>query len=272
MATTSGKCTLKVYGGLGNQLFQIATALTYCAEYNKELELFPCDTNRMTYYWGTLLKHFASFVRHSLPSNCPIYHEIGFSYRSIEPAESDLILNGYFQSSKYFNGSKQLGELLSWPENIKERLIAKYGTRIFDPNVVIVHARRGDYLANESNILIHGPLPVTYYQLAIEIIKNQLGTKPLFVLISDDNSFWSTAGLEFIKQENTLVFDENEVDTLYLMTKSKNFIIANSTFSWWGAYLSEAINVIAPSRWFGPRGPQDWQDIYEDSWTIIPVA
>ncbi len=269
MAANSGKCTLKVFGGLGNQLFQIATALTYCAEHNKELELFPCDVTRKTYYWDTLLKYFAPLVRHCLPSQCPTLGQIGFSYKPIEPMRFDLILDGYFQSSKYFNGSKQLSTLLSWPVDIKECLIAKYGTRIFDSNVVIVHARRGDYLVHEH---IHAPLPVTYYQLGTEIIKNQLGEKPLFVLISDDKSYWSTAGLEFLKQENTLVFDENEVNTLYLMTKSKNFIIANSTFSWWGAYLSKATKVIAPSRWFGPFGPQDWQDIYEDFWTIIPVA
>ncbi len=269
MAATSGKCILKVYGGLGNQLFQIATAIAYCAEHNKELELVPCDTNRRTYYWHSLLYHFAQLVRHSLPSHCPIWHEIGFSYKPIGAVESDLILDGYFQSSKYFNGSKQLGALLSWPSKIHEHLALKYGTRIFDPNVVIVHARRGDYLTHE---LIHAPLPVTYYQLGTEIIKNQLGEKPLFVLISDDNSYWSTPGLEFLRNENTLIFDEDEVNTLYIMTKSKNFIIANSTFSWWGAYLAQANYVIAPSRWFGPFGPQDWQDIYEDSWTIIPVA
>ncbi len=161
---------------------------------------------------------------------------------------------------------------MSWPADIKERLIAKYGPSIFDPNVVIVHARRGDYLASEWNKLVHGPLPGSYYQLGIETIKTEVTGKPLFVLISDDNSFWSSSELDFLKDEDTLIFDENDIDTLYLMTQSRNFIIANSTFSWWGAYLSPALNVIAPSRWFGPRGPQDWQDIYETSWTIIPIS
>jgi len=267
-----GKCTLKVYGGLGNQLFQIATAMSYCTEHNKELELVGCDGNRMTYYWDTLLKHFAPLVRPCLPLKCPIYHEIGFSYKPIGSMESDFILDGYFQSSKHFKGSKLLGELLTWPADIKERLLTKYGSSIFDPNVVIVHARRGDYLASEWNKLVHGPLPASYYQLGIETIKNGIEGKPLFVLISDDNSFWSSSELEFLKDENTLIFDENDIDTLYLMTQSLNFIIANSTFSWWGAYLASALNVIAPSKWFGPRGPQDWQDIYETSWTIIPVS
>ncbi len=257
---SGNKCIVKIYGGLGNQLFQIATGLAYCQETGKELVLFPCDTNRRTYYWDSLLSNFADKITHYLP-NIPIYKEIGFSYRKIPHYDGDIILDGYFQSSKYFSNDKLLNNQITWPHNKIE----------INDKTVIVHARRGDYLANEWNILIHGPLPPSYYKLAIELMKKQIPDAQ-FILISDDNTFWSGPDFDFLRQEKTKIFDGSDIDTLTLMKNCHNFIIANSTFSWWGTYLANAINVIAPSQWFGPRGPQDWQDIYEDSWTIIPIS
>lgn len=257
------KCIVKVYGGLGNQLFQIATALAYCQKTNKSLELFPCDGNRRTYYWNSLLARFADSVINEIPNSFPIYKELGFSFKEIPYFDGNIILDGYFQSSKYFKQSCSiLKDSIVWPPLIPQ----------INENVVIIHARRTDYLASEWNKLVHGPLPPSYYKLGVEIIKKQIDGPIEFILISDDNSFWSNPDFDFLKNEKVTIFNGTDIETLALMKSCKNFIIANSTFSWWGAYLADAQNVIAPSRWFGPRGPQDWQDIYEDSWTIIPIS
>lgn len=255
-----GKCILKIYGGLGNQLFQIANGLAYCEKTGKELLLIPCDTNRCTYYWNSLLAPFADKVITNISSTVPIYHEIGFSYKEIPNFNGDIILDGYFQSSKNFGGVFR--DFINWPD---------YTGPQVNEQTVIVHARRGDYLKNETNIKVHGPLPITYYKLAFDLMKIQLGEEARYILISDDNSFWSNPGFEFLRDFKTNIFNGTDIETLALMKQCNNFIIANSTFSWWGAYLAQAKNVIAPSRWFGPLGHQYWQDIYESSWTIIPV-
>jgi hypothetical protein len=258
---SNGKCIVRVYGGLGNQLFQIAAGLSYCKEFGKELVLTPCDINRRTYYWDSLLNSFATKVQEYVSYSIPIYKEIGLTYRKVPYFDNDIIIDGYFQSSKYFKDT--FYDFINWPKDLKLPEV--------NENTVIVHARRGDYVTNEWFNKVHGSLPISYYQLAIDIMNIQLEETAEYILISDDNSFWSSPGFEFLRQQKTRVFEGSDIETLTLMKKCKNFIIANSTFSWWGAYLSQAENVIAPSRWFGPRGPECWQDIYEESWTIIPV-
>ena len=84
-----------------------------------------------------------------------------------------------------------------------------------------------------------------------------------FLLISDDIPFLSN-----IPDESQIV-DLDDIQTMKLMSKYRHFIIANSTFSWWGSVFGRAKMVIAPKIWFGPKGPQDWQDIYEDNWLVI---
>lgn len=252
-------CYLKVYGGLGNQLFQISAGLAYCEETGKNLKIVPFYGQRSSFYWNNLLKSLHQYVYNdALPPNIPIYKQLEWSYKKIPQFDGDIILDGYFQSSRYFPKSTSLLNMITWSSEQQ-----------LDDNIVIVHARRGDYIDLEQ---IHGPLPVSYYELAIEIMKQQIGENAEFILISDDTSFWTSPQMKFLLNEKTQIFHGNEIETLTLMKGCKNFIIANSTFSWWGAYLAREGNVIAPSRWFGPRGPQDWQDIYEDSWTIIPVA
>jgi hypothetical protein len=66
------------------------------------------------------------------------------------------------------------------------------------------------------------------------------------------------------------MFDESEIICLYMMSCSQHFIMANSTFSWWGLFMeTKADNVIAPRQWFDPDGPQDWQDLYEEGWILM---
>ena len=153
--------------------------------------------------------------------------------------------------------------MLIFPDTIGQYISEKYGK--FDDNYVIVHARRGDYVANK---LIHNPLPDSYYESAKKHIEDVKGLKsPLYILISDDQTYWTQSHV--FKESRVLIFNESEITTLWLIMQSKHIIMANSTFSWWGAYLSSAANIIVPKDWFGIHGPQDWQDIYEDSWTKI---
>jgi hypothetical protein len=132
--------------------------------------------------------------------------------------------------------------------------------------VIVLHARRTDYLKNEEMIQIHGPLSPDYYEAALQRMKESV-IQPILLLISDDPTFWNSVHLS--AHEYYIVTHESDIHTLILMQQFHYFIIANSSFSWWGTWLADAKRIIAPAKWFGPKGPTNYEDIYEDSWERI---
>lgn len=254
-------CIAKISGGLGNQMFQIATAMSYCFKNNMQLSLSPEINNSRNYYWDSLLSPFKS--RLTTDSYSEIYSEKSFAYNEIPSYDHNIEIHGYFQSSKYFiNNSDVWKHMLIFQDNTRARILEKYGDILTNQHV-IVHARRGDYLQKS---LYHENLDESYYESAKNHMKNKLLT-PKFILISDDENFWKSSAI--FQNEDAIIFNESEIDTLWLMIHSKHFIMANSSFSWWGAYLSKSTNVIVPRKWFGPSGPTDWNDIYEKDWLRI---
>jgi hypothetical protein len=153
---------------------------------------------------------------------------------------------------------------LTFPEDLEKYITDKYGAILNSPQTVIVHARRGDYMQLVS---IHNPLPESYYISASEEMQRRV-KDPFFVLLSDDMNYWKESPLFHNKPH--IMFDESEITCLYMMSRSQHFIMANSSFSWWGVFMAtKADNVIAPRQWFGPDGPQDWQDLYEEGWILM---
>jgi hypothetical protein len=251
-------CSIDIMGGLGNQLFQLATSLSYAIQHDMTLRVIPRLTTRNIFYWDTLFKSFAHLVSDTPQEN--VYKEKKFSYNIIPTTENNIHLQGYFQSPKYCSAiCKLLKNMLYFSESVKE----SYNKYNITANHVIVHARRGDYLSLNE---FHPTLDETYYTDAFTEMQRRIES-PVFLLISDDKDFWNSTS--FSKRDDCMIISEDEITTLYLMINSHNFIIANSTFSWWGAFLSQAKNVIAPAKWFGPKGPQDWHDIYAPGWTIL---
>jgi hypothetical protein len=145
--------------------------------------------------------------------------------------------------------------MLSFPDNIREYITETYGPLTNEH--VIVHARRGDYLLKKD---FHTNLDHTYYTKALAYMKERIPNAK-FIFISDDIHYWKESF------NNAIYFNESDIITLWLMMNSSNLIIANSTFSWWGAYLSGG-EVVAPKEWFGPEGPSS-KDIYEPSWILL---
>ena len=181
-------------------------------------------------------------------------------------------MSGYLQSPKYFGDSalqQEIKHLFKPSPEVLDIIQNKYKILLDNKhNVVVVHARRTDYLKNQHMIDFNGPLPIEYYTKAINNISQHI-KNPMYLLVSDDTSFWN----ESKKLSNKFIFildDENDVNTLALLQQFEYFIIANSTFSWWAAWLSENTKkVIAPSKWFGPAGPKNYKDIYMPSWELI---
>jgi hypothetical protein len=256
------KCVMNVFGGLGNQLFQIATAISYSYEHDMELLVKPDVDNKRAFYWDSLL---SSFKNRLTQDSYNKYIEPSLSYNQLPTPSESIELWGYFQSSKFFySGLKKFfTHMLVFPDTIDKYISEKYGN--LGDNFVIVHARRGDYVTNK---LVHNPLSDSYYESAKKHIEEVKGlSSPLYILISDDQTYWTQSPV--FQHSRFLVFNESDIVTLWLIMQSKHIIMANSTFSWWGAYLSSATNVIVPKDWFGIQGEKDWKDIYEDSWTKI---
>jgi hypothetical protein len=260
--TKKQACQIYIKGGLGNQLFIIAAGLAYCYKYDLITQLF-LTANPRPYYFDSILSNFKKYIVNDDNTAAPLYNEPSFSFSEIP--RSVQRLDGYFQSSKYFNNIRGIVKnaiSFSEPELIEKKLIDTYGP-IFTDQTVIVHARRGDY---EQKRGVHNPQPNSYYEEGLIQIKKKV-PEPLFLLLSDDPQYWPQSPV--FRNEKTIQINESDIVSLFLMMKCKHFIMANSTFSWWGAYLANAQTVVAPKQWFGPQGPQDWQDVYEDWWIKI---
>lgn len=253
-------CYIILKGGLGNQLFMVFSALSYSIKTGQSLKiLWDLSEIKRPKYFDTILSKFRESVVEGYSGN--LYREPSFSYREI-PIIDNTILCGYFQSSKYFPDIKHailerlnLGE---YPDN--KYLIDNMKNKGLTP--VILHVRRTDYLLLPN---YHPVQTIEYYKNAIEIVRKSVN-KPYFLMISDDIDFLNSIP---ILDNEKIIIRENEIKTMNLMSLCRHFIIANSSYSWWGALLGGYDIVIAPKIWFGPDGPQDWQDIYENDWIII---
>jgi hypothetical protein len=256
---------------IGNHFFQFATAYAYAKNNSRKLilPLFNLTNSSFPLFkyhgWYEKMGQYAM----ELPEG-DIFSHIETNnqdYTSIPVTDKTiLLLQGYFQKPLYFKDhEKEIKAILDPSDEIKQKCQQKWGFLFREKNCVIVHARRTDYIKLAS---IHNPLPPTYYLNAFKEIEKHV-ENPFYILVSDDSSFWST----FTVPKPHLVIEESDpAIALYFMTRFENYIIANSTFSWWGAYLSanEQKRVIAPKTWFGPDGSQNWQDIYDEGWIIVP--
>lgn len=276
----SGLVSVNIMGGLGNQMFQLATAYAYTKQNNGKLIVLrnKMESDGRSLYWDNMLYRFQEFLVDKLPEGLERWQESGPTEFGIIPSltSKGLYISGYLQSPKYFGNDKiqqEIKELFEPSHTTMYNIQDKYNLLLKNKErAVIVHARRTDYLKNQDIINFHGPLSIDYYKEAIKKMSNEI-ENPIFILASDDPSFW-TSVINELPQFNSrniyILDDENEITTIALLQQFQYFIIANSTYSWWAAWLSkDPKKVIAPSKWFGPTGPQNYKDIYMPSWELI---
>jgi hypothetical protein len=243
--------------GLGNQMFCIAATVSL-AEYNNDIAVFPQiqQEGSLPYLDNLLSKlptnnYDQSFIQY-------VYNEEDIHTFKPIPYTEGLVINGYWQSHKYFENNRDLIlELFSPSQKHKDYIEAKY---TFDNPTVSIHVRRGDYV----NLPEHHPLcSLDYYDKSLNILKD----KEYNYLVFSDDLEWCRLNFP---SSYTFV-DEEDYISLYMMSMCDHNIIANSTFSWWGAWLNtnEDKKVIYPKQWFGPmysgsiadRIPEDWIQI-----------
>jgi len=260
--------TVYFAGGLGNQLFQVAAAYNLAKQNNDEsifnlnISHTPLQGSEIKKYKNNIFKEF-NHSDNIVFDN--VFSQSGHGYEKI-PYKKNIELQGFFQSEKFFIENKEefvekiniglksekdrYDKVIFWLKNIK-----KENSNL---PIVTLHVRRGDYLRFKN---VHTLCSLEYYEDSLNLIKQKIGDFTT-IIISDDKD-WCKENLKGIISP---FYDE--IDDLILMSNSDHNIIANSSFSWWGAYLNKNINkiVIGPKVWFGPGGPQDQDDTIPSTW------
>lgn len=256
-------------GRLGNQLFQYAFLYKIYKLTNREI-YFPKDVNLIPEYG---LNYFPKIKFYNIKENV-IFHNLpekDFSYdkyllNNISKNNTKIInINGFYQSPLYFNDIRnEIIDIFSFQKDIYETAKNWYQS-LNDEIIISMHVRRGDYIKYKN---YHFILPDTYYYNCIKYLEAKFSD--FTILIFSDDINWCKSNFKF-KQK--VVFSENNnfITDLILMSLCDHNIIANSSFSWWGAYLNKKDNLIlCPNKWFGKLGPKK-HDLYLDDWIIIDI-
>jgi len=289
--------TCKIRGGLGNQLFQIFTTIAYALNYSKSFfflnnyQLGNGDngyTIRYT-YWNTFLSALKPFLRNmnQIPSNLVIFEEPSFTFvplLDISDEENSIVLSGNYQSYRYFDAYKHLICKLIKVDTLQKKIQDKMQDKLHInfTNVISIHFRFGDYKYYPD---VYSLLTESYYIEAIKYIEENKkkdtrlnNAKVLYFYDHTDTKDAATVesiiealkhvypSLEFIHIDGLEDWEE-----LLVMSLCSYHIIANSTFSWWGAYLNSHPSSIVcyPAKWFA--NDTVTKDLFPDSWTKINV-
>jgi hypothetical protein len=265
--------SIDLMGGIGNQLFQIFFLWSYAKRHDREFRL-PDRTSFLnrSMCWDDFLRSLVPFL---VPDwqvlSLPVVHEAGFPFRDYPSYPHPVRFVGYFQSPRYFE--HDLGEILrviGWEQRCAE--VPSHGA--YDASM---HFRRGDY----KNIRHAHPLLGTgYYEKALDTVLARSGAQTLRVIY-----FYEREDREDVDAmiralddgrcaftDGTALY-EKDWHQLVAMTRCPHSIIANSTFSWWGAYLARdepGSARVYPSTWFGPAlADKDARDLFPESWIRV---
>ncbi|MDD3435541.1 MAG: alpha-1,2-fucosyltransferase [Candidatus Gastranaerophilales bacterium] len=280
---------VKFNGGLGNQMFQWAFARSlekktsfqaffdmsyFTKKYARpyDLEIFNVNPRKIEDFWLKLRLEIIWKLRRRLKNKkflgLKFYCEPHFEFdENIFQIEPNTYIEGFFQSEKYFkeieDDLRNDFQFKNPPAKQNEELTAKIGT----VNSVSLHIRRGDYVQKKRFQNLYAPCSLDYYRRGVEYIAQNYANPTLFIF-SDD--------IEWVKQNLNLPYEsvyvshntgKKSFEDMRLMSLCKHNIIANSSFSWWGAWLNNNPKkiVIAPQKWFNDENivqidviPQNW--------------
>jgi hypothetical protein len=282
---------VQLTGGLGNQLFQYAAGKSLAlsqgsklkcdlGSYGKQgsrsfdLNCFKLDVEVATREELESLQS-KNLITKALQRTLPphkrkAYREPHFHFDpSFFSARKDIYLKGNWQSERYF---KRFEDQIKNEFEIKEEYVShleELASSLMSQSSISVHIRRGDYLQQQF-LQYHGVLSAHYYNEAIKQIAQNV-TNPKFYFFSDDIQ-WVMQNLdldfphEFISGKAT----RSSIEDFYLMQSCQHNIIANSSFSWWAAWLNRnpGKNIVAPRQWF-QQGPKDTYDLLPDKWIKV---
>ena len=289
---------INLRGNLGNQMFEYALARKLQEQYNQKIcinyyainrrKKFKCSLSefklnnnvifesnkKLPFYtnsqYGILraLRKIFPKLTYNIFKRFGIFIWLGTKFVKLPNKEhKDFYIDGYFQSDKYFNEVKEILLKEFIPKSKLEVEKTKLYDDIVENDVTCISVRRGDYVSNKKINKIFYVCNEKYFNDAIDYAKNNNLAK-IFMICSDDVK-WAESTFKFNKsfeQSSKL----SSVENLYIMSNCKNFIISNSTYSWWAQYLckNKSKIVVAPSIWF-KNGMHT--DIYQDYWKLIQI-
>ena len=258
-------------GRLGNQMFQYASLRGISRNRGYDFCIPNHDTVfRDPYGFTTKIELFYPFeMVHVKRQNikildrgyAPVVQEKYFHYDQIlhNMCPDEISLAGFFQTEKYFkNIESEIRQDFTFKKEILEpckEMIQSVG------EAISLHVRRTDYLQNPN----HAALGLDYYEEALKKFDLDLPV----VIFSDDPEWCKEQ--EIFSDDRFMVSESaDQYVDLCLMTLCQHHIIANSSFSWWGAWLSNSNDVVAPSKWFGEgNSDKDTKDLYAEGWVVI---
>lgn len=290
---------VKLYGGLGNQLFQYAAGLAIAVRNRVKLKLDitafeVCKLRKYSLMHFNIMEDFASAseihdvrypfgrkisnLMYKMPESVfprkyrrYVCEQNTFKYDAmISKIKTPVYIDGYWQAEGYFHEITDQIRSHFIIKTLSNSINEAIASRIKQTESVSLHVRRGDYISNPDFNRVHGCCSLDYYQRAIEIIKSHL-LNPTFFLFSDDLA-WVKKNIK--TDSETFIMDQNDpshdYEDLRLMCLCKHHIIANSTFSWWGAWLSQFLKkiVIAPICWINDQSV-DTRELIPHEWTRI---
>jgi hypothetical protein len=279
--------TVYLMGGLGNQLFQIFTTISLSLKYKIPFKFVYTDVLKIGItrptYWNNLLKSLKVFTDPKLNiSNFLTIREPNYNYHPININSNmyrNIMLIGYYQSYKYFEENySSIIKLIRLHET--QNIIKNKYNYYFSDITISIHFRLGDYKGKQD---YHPILSSDYYQQSLNLILKKINTNDINILYfceKEDNQYILDNYInkiiinKFIKNNiNIIKVDDNIEDweQLIIMSNCHHNIIANSSFSWWGAYFNQNPDKIVcyPSIWFGFKANNNTKDLCPDNWIKI---
>jgi hypothetical protein len=273
-------------GGLGNQLFQIFTTIAYAIQtennYKFTNTVILFGGTRHT-YWDSFLSELKSKTTDMFPALTRI-KEVSFEYNDIDLDEirgKNIMLSGYFQSYKYFDKNYNMICKIIMLHNKKLDVLLRteYRTEIL-LNSISLHFRMGDYKTLQH---IHPIMNFEYYTTALTYIETNLDNKESFQVLyfCEDSDIEEATDiihdLEIMFSRFTFVRCDAKLqdwEQMLIMSLCRHNIIANSTFSWWGAYLNEHEHKIVcyPKLWFGKESTHNTSHMFPPQWVEITTT
>jgi hypothetical protein len=280
--------TCNLMGGLGNQLFQIFATISYAIKSNNKFcflaqeQLGSGDNVTIRYtFWKSFLSRLRPFLIGTLPNHYVI-RENNFAYNELpvnQMINNNIMIFGYFQSYKYFQDNYNIICRMIGLDKMREVVLSKINlTPQQLTNHISMHFRIGDYKKIQH---VHPLATYNYYEGSLTHIQNVHQDTPFTVLyfcedvdIEDvtetiNKLLKKFPNYKFIRDNNNLA----DWEQMLLMSCCHHNIIANSSFSWWGAYFNSATDKIVcyPSVWFGKMTNHDTKDLCPQEWKRVSV-
>jgi hypothetical protein len=253
------------YGRFGNQMFQYA-ALFSIAKTRKYQFGIPYNVKSENPYMNMCLNEaFENLSAKDSSNFVPIQRtqESAFTYNAgIFGISDNTDIVGYFQSEKYFvDYRNDLLKEFAFKESILQK--ATDVRSVTKEPVISVHLRMGDY---KNLVGKHPIMEKEYYQQALDILP-----KDLLIIGFSDEPEQASKIFDSLGRKYFITNPDDQYTDMCTMTLCDYHVIANSSYSWWGAWLSDTKKVIAPHNWFGddPAMPKNWSDIYCKDWVVL---